>query len=43
VRGAAVWALSRLAPERLRIAAQSLQPREQDESVREEWAVAFAA
>jgi epoxyqueuosine reductase len=43
VRGAAVWALSKLAPERLRIAAQSLQPREQDESVREEWTVAFAA
>jgi epoxyqueuosine reductase len=43
VRGAAVWALSKLAPEGLRIAAQSLQSREQDESVREEWAVAFAA
>jgi hypothetical protein len=38
-----VWALSKLAPEGLRIAAQNLQPREQDESVREEWAVAFAA
>jgi epoxyqueuosine reductase len=43
VRGAAVWALSKLAPERLRAAAQDLQPHELDESVREEWNAALAA
>jgi epoxyqueuosine reductase len=43
VRGAAVWALSKLAPERLRIAAQTMQPHEPDESVREEWNAALAA
>ncbi len=37
VRGAAVWALSKLAPDRLRIAAQTMQADERDEYVREEW------
>jgi epoxyqueuosine reductase len=43
VRGAAVWALSKLAPDRLRIAAQTMQADERDENVREEWNVALAA
>jgi epoxyqueuosine reductase len=43
VRGAAVWALSKLAPDRLRIAAQALQAGERDENVREEWNAALAA
>ena len=43
VRGVAVWALSKLAPDRLRLAAQTLQTSEPDESVREEWSVALAA
>jgi epoxyqueuosine reductase len=43
VRGATVWALSKLDPRRLKAAAQAMQPREQDESVREEWAAALAA
>jgi epoxyqueuosine reductase len=43
VRGAAIWALSKLAPDKLRIAAQILQLRETDETVREEWNAALAA
>jgi len=42
VRGAAVWALSKLAPEMLRSAA-GLHRHEPDENVREEWAIALAA
>jgi len=37
VRGAAVWALARLAPDRL-AALQGALAREIDETVREEWA-----
>jgi epoxyqueuosine reductase len=37
VRGAAVWALSRLAPERLRSAARTMRLDERDKNVREEW------
>ncbi len=42
VRGAAVWALARLAPARLIALAATLQPAEIDESVAEEWTVALA-
>jgi epoxyqueuosine reductase len=42
VRGAAVWALSRLAPERLCALADACQAGEHDASVRDEWTVALA-
>jgi epoxyqueuosine reductase len=42
VRGAAVWALSKIAPKRLKSAADLWQ-HEPDEGVREEWAAALAA
>jgi epoxyqueuosine reductase len=41
VRGAAVWALSRLAPERLAVLAKKLRADESDESVAEEWTAAL--
>jgi epoxyqueuosine reductase len=43
VRGAAVWALGRLAPRRLAHAAQTRRDAEQDETVAEEWTAALAA
>jgi len=42
VRGAAVWALSRLAPERL-VARDRIRDREHDPMVREEWQSALAS
>jgi epoxyqueuosine reductase len=41
VRGAAIWALGRLAPERLRAAAAVRLAAEPEESVREEWRAAL--
>jgi epoxyqueuosine reductase len=41
VRGAAVWALSRLLP-REKFAALSRRPSDSDQSVREEWVAALA-
>jgi epoxyqueuosine reductase len=37
VRGAAVWALSKLAPDEFKKAAGKFRPQELDESVCEEW------
>lgn len=42
VRGAAVWALGRLDPDRLRALATELRNCEEDQSVCEEWAAALA-
>jgi epoxyqueuosine reductase len=41
VRGAAVWALGRLAPERLAAFAPAMRVRESDQAVAEEWAQAL--
>jgi epoxyqueuosine reductase len=41
VRGAAIWALARLEPQRLAGLAEK-RPHETDESVQEEWSVALA-
>jgi epoxyqueuosine reductase len=41
VRGAAVWALSKLAPGRLKSAAPTMRSREQDKDVCEEWDAAL--
>ena len=42
VRGAAVWALSRLAPDRLDVLSPDRRPHEDDPLVRDEWAAALA-
>ena len=42
VRGAAIWALSRLAPDEVRAAARPALAAEDDEEVREEWLAALA-
>ena len=42
VRGAAVWALGQLAPERLAALGATLQPAESDDGVAEEWTAALA-
>jgi epoxyqueuosine reductase len=42
VRGAAVWALARLAPDVFNRAAQRMRPQERDGSVVEEWDAALA-
>jgi epoxyqueuosine reductase len=41
VRGAAIWALGRIAPQRLATIAAQHRPAEADESVEKEWAVAL--
>jgi hypothetical protein len=43
VRGVAVWALGRLAPQRLIGVAAALRAREQDASALKEWELALAA
>jgi epoxyqueuosine reductase len=41
VRGAAIWALARLAPERIHELAAKWKPHETDDSVLEEWQAAL--